>query len=99
MISRKCEICDIDVRRASYLKHLRSKEHLKNDKPNEMIFQSGYLKKLLKINKYIYNSKSLRQIARDIFHSDDKQLNKELAKKLINPYYFSVKKFERWIQK
>ena len=29
MISQKCENCNVDVHRASYVKHLRSKEHLK----------------------------------------------------------------------
>ena len=41
-----------------------------------------------KINK-IYNPKPLRQLARDNIKLDDKQLNKELAKKMINPYYFT----------
>ena len=31
MSSRKCEICNVDVHRASYAKHLRSKKHLKNE--------------------------------------------------------------------
>ena len=37
----------------------------------------------------IYNPKSLKQIARDNIRLDDEQLNKELAKKTINPYYFT----------
>ena len=37
MSSRKCDICNIDVQRASYVKHLRSKKHLENEKQNEMI--------------------------------------------------------------
>ena len=37
-----------------------------------------------KVNK-IYNPKSLKQIARDNIRLDDKQLNKDLARKLINP--------------
>ena len=41
-----------------------------------------------KINK-IYNPKSLKQIARDNIRLDDKLLNKELAKKMINPYFFT----------
>ena len=41
-----------------------------------------------KINK-IYNPKSLKQLARDNIRLDDKQLNKELAKKMLNPYYFT----------
>ena len=41
-----------------------------------------------KINK-IYNPKSLKQIARDNIRLDDKQLNKELAEKMPNPYLFT----------
>ena len=36
-----------------------------------------------------YNSKSLKQIARNMIRLDDKQLNKELAKKMLNPYYLT----------
>ena len=36
MNSRKCQICNVDVHRASYIKHLRSKKHLGNIK-NEII--------------------------------------------------------------
>ena len=39
--------------------------------------------------KKIYDPKSLKQKARDIIKLDDRKLNKELAKKLINPYYFT----------
>ena len=37
----------------------------------------------------IYNPKSLKRIARNTINLDDKQLNKESASKMINPYYFS----------
>ena len=37
MNSRNCEICNVDVHRASNIKHLRSKKHLENMKQNEMI--------------------------------------------------------------
>ena len=37
MNSRKCEICNVDVHRASYVKHLRSKKHFENVKQNEMM--------------------------------------------------------------
>ena len=34
--SRTCEICNVNVHRASYVKHLRSKKHLeKKTKSNE----------------------------------------------------------------
>ena len=35
MSSRKCDVCDVDVHRASYAKHLRSKTHLENTKQNK----------------------------------------------------------------
>ena len=32
MNSRKCEICNVDVHRATYVKDLRSKKHIENQK-------------------------------------------------------------------
>ena len=43
-----------------------------------------------KINK-IHIPRSFKQKTRDIIRLDDKQLNKELAKKMINPFYFTDK--------
>ena len=40
-------------------------------------------------NKKIYNPKTLKQIAIDNIKLDDRQSNKEIAKKMINPYYFT----------
>ena len=37
MKSRKCDVCKIDVHRATYILHLRSKKHIANMKQNEMI--------------------------------------------------------------
>ena len=90
MNSRRCEICKIDVHRASYSKHLRSKKHLENEKQNEMIIPEWLFREPIenKIKK-IYNPVSLKKLARNKINLDDKQLNKELAKKMINPYYFS----------
>ena len=90
MNSRRCEICNVDVHRASYMKHLRSKKHLENMKQNEMIIPEWLFQEPIenKIKK-IYNPKSLKQLARNNIKLDDKQLNKELAKKMINPYYFT----------
>ena len=90
MNSRKCEICNFDVHRASYAKHLRSKTHLENIKQNEMIIPEWLFREPVvnEIEK-VYNPKSLKQLARNNIKLDDKQLNKELAKKMINPYYFT----------
>ena len=51
----------------------------------EWLFQEPVENKI----KKIYNPRSLKQIARDNIRLDDKQLNKELAKKMINPYCFT----------
>ena len=54
MKSLKCEICIVDVHRASYLKHLRSKKHLENEKKMKSIYQNVFLKSLLIIKIKIY---------------------------------------------
>ena len=43
--NRTCEICNVNVHRASFVQHLRSKKHLEKMKQNEMIIPNGYLKK------------------------------------------------------
>ena len=93
MNSRRCEICNVDVHRASYNKHMRSKKHIKNIQQNEMIIPEWLFREPIenKIEK-IYNPISLKNLARNKINLDDKQLNKELAKKMINPYYFSDRK-------
>ena len=37
MNGRKCDVCNIDIHRSSYVKHLRSKKQLEKEKQNEMI--------------------------------------------------------------
>ena len=83
MNSRKCNVCNIDVHRASHMKDLRSKKHLENEKRSEMIitewlFQEPIENRIIKI----YKPKSLKQLARNNIKLDDKQLKKELAKKV-----------------
>ena len=36
MNSRRCDICSVDIHRASYMKHTRSKKPLENNKQNEI---------------------------------------------------------------
>ena len=95
MKSRKCEVCNIDNHRASYSKHLRSKYQLQNEKQIELIIPGLFFNEPIEIEiKNICNPKSLKQIARDNIKLDDKQLNKELAEEVNNPYYF----FDRVLQ-
>ena len=51
----------------------------------EWLFQEPVENKIIKI----HNPRSLKQIARDNIRLDEKQLNKQLAKKMLNPYYFT----------
>ena len=88
MSSRKCEICNVDVHRASYMKHRRSKKHIENMKQNEVIISEWLFQEPVenKIRK-LYNPKSLKQIARNDIKLDDTHLNKELARRTIIPNY------------
>ena len=51
MNSRKCNVCNTDVHRASHMKHLRSKKHLENIKQIEMIIPEWLFKESVH-NKY-----------------------------------------------
>ena len=86
--SRTCEICNVDVHRSSMQKHLRSKKHLENIKQNDMIIPEWFFieEKTPNKNKIkkVYNPKTLKQLAREKIKLGDK----ELAKHMINPYYF-----------
>ena len=59
-------------------------------KQNEMIIPEKLFQEPIenKIRK-IYNPKPLRQLARDNIRLDDRQLNSELARRMVNPYYFT----------
>ena len=92
--SRTCEICNVNVHRASFVKHLRSKKHLENIIQNgviipEWLFKEEQTPTKKKIQK-IYNPKSLKQLAREKIKLDDK----DLAKMMINPYYFIDENFK-----
>ena len=85
---RICEVCNVNVHRASLAKILRSKKHLENVDQNEMIIPEWFFKEekspIKKKMQKLYNPKTLKQLAREKIKLDDK----ELAKIMINPYYF-----------
>ena len=41
---RICEVCNVNVHRASFAKHLGSKKHLENIEQNEMIIPEWFFK-------------------------------------------------------
>ena len=86
--SRTCEVCNVNVHRASMQKHLRSKKHLENMIQNEMIIPEWLFKEnatpIKKTIQKVYNPKTLKQLAREKIKLDDR----EFAKIMINPYFF-----------
>ena len=66
--------------------------------PNEMIIPEWFYKEekapIKKKIQKVYNPKTLKQIAREKIKLDEK----ELAKMMINPYYFYWWKFKKWFQ-
>ena len=83
--SLRCDICNIDVHRASYGKHLISKKHLDKIRQNEIIIPEWLTKEeqtpINKKNQKAYNPKTLKQKARENIKLDDKELDKELVKR------------------
>ena len=86
------EICNVNVHRASFVKHLRSKNYFENIEQNEMIIPDWLFKEerspIKKKIQKVYNPKTLQQLARQKIKMNDKELDKEIAKKMVNPYYF-----------
>ena len=66
--SRTCEVCNVNVHRASFVKHLRRKKHLENIEQNEMIIPDWLFKEELspikKMIQKVYNPKTLKQFAK-----------------------------------
>ena len=76
MNSRKCDICNVVIHRASFAKHLKSKKHLENLKEDDMIIPEWVFKQPVENKiKEIYNPKPLHQIARDNIKLDDKHIS------------------------
>ena len=62
------------------------------------LYQNGFLKKSKHLLRKKYNPKTLKQIARENIKMNDKELDKEIAKKMINPYYFIDENLKKWFQ-
>ena len=71
---------------------MRSKKRIENIKQNELIIPEWLFKEeqtpIKKKIQKVFNPKSLKQIARENIKMNDKEIDEEIAKKMINPYYF-----------
>ena len=67
--SRTCNVCNVNVHRASFAKHLRSKKPFENVIQNEMIIPEWFFKEektpIRKKIQKVYNPKTLKQLARE----------------------------------
>ena len=89
METRKCDICNVEVQRASYAKHLRSKMH----EDNQRIIPSNFFnevkpKTIVKKAKVIPTLKEL-SMKKLLTIQKPSEIVSQLAQKMINPYYFS----------
>ena len=93
-----CEVCNVNVHRASFVKHLRSIKHFENMIQKEMIIPEWFFKEektpIKKKIQKLYTPQTLKQIAREKNKLDDK----ELAKMMINPYYFIDKNLKNGLK-
>ena len=82
MNSHKCDFCNVDVQRATYVRELRSKKHLENMIQDEKIIRESLFQGPIENKvKKLYNPKRFKQIAIENIELYDKQLKKQLARK------------------
>ena len=71
----------LDVDRARFAKHSRYRNHI-GKKPEEKIKPEWLLEEpIVNVPRKICNQKPLKEIAREIIKTDDKQLNEEFGRK------------------
>ena len=84
-----CEICNTNVHKFSIAKHLRSIKHLEN----QFIIPINFFNIIenLPSSSKKYNPKSLKDLNRDRINLNDKDLNKEIAKKCLTLITLKIK--------
>ena len=88
--SRRCDICNIKIQRSSYTKHFKSKKHLENGNRKKLIIPEWSFEGPTENKpRRIKIPKPLREKARDQIQLDDKHIIKQLAKKMLNLFYFT----------
>ena len=89
---RRCEICNVDVHRSSYAKHLRSKMHEDNQRiiPSNFFneVKSSEVKPKTVVRKKVTTLKEL-SMKKLLTIQKPSEIDSQLAQKMINPYYFS----------
>ena len=81
---RCCEVCNISIHRASYAKHLRSKSHSENEK----VIPSNFFNEAT-TSRQSTRVPSLKDSAKQTINISGKTLEKGMAERILNPYYFS----------
>ena len=86
-------ICDTNVHKSSIAKHLRSIKHLENQSIIPNNFFNENISSSSKINTKKYNPLKLSDLARDKIKLNDRELNKEIAKKCLILIILKIKIF------
>ena len=86
-----CKICNTNVHKSSITKYLRSIKHQENQLIIPYNFFNENLSSSSKISTKKYNPLKLSDLARDKIKLNDRELNKEIVEKMLNPYYFKNK--------
>ena len=81
---KHCEVCNKDIHRSSFAKHLKSKIH----NQNVQIISSNFFDELIQ-KQQARTVPQLKNLARAKINRSNRELAKEIAKLKINPYYFS----------
>ena len=89
---RRCEVCNVEVHRASMAKHLRSKAHQEATMiiPTWMFVEEQRPQQPQRPQqRQIQQIPSLKQLAKQQIQLPKKELDKQIAKRMLNPYYLS----------
>ena len=83
---RRCEICNIDVHRSSFAKHLRSEKHKENERiiPSWLFIEEEQRpQRITRITQV--RVPTLRELAMNQIQLPKKELEKEIARRMLNP--------------
>ena len=78
---KKCEVCNKDIHKSLFAKHLKSKVHAENEK----IIPHQFFDELIQPRQQPRTVPTLRKLARAKVYLSEK----EIGERMVNPHYFS----------
>ena len=86
---QRCDFCNVDVHRESYGKHIGNEKQLEKEQQYKMFLPERLFQGAVELQRRTYNPEPLIQKARKNNIINEKQLIKELADKINDPYHFT----------